>query len=137
MPEARLFKWRHYQPNIILCCVRWYLSYPLSYRQVEELIKERGLPVDHSTVFRWVQHYSPALDKRCRRYLRSTNDSWRVDETYIKVKGQWRCLYRAVDSAGNTLDFLLSAKRDALVSETVFLQDAEGYSQPAATGGDG
>jgi len=57
MPESSLFKWRHYQPNIILCCVRWYLSYPLSYRQVEELIAERGLPVDHSTVFRWVQHY--------------------------------------------------------------------------------
>jgi len=120
MPESSLFKWRHYQPNIILCCVRWYLSYPLSYRQVEELIAERGLPVDHSTVFRWVQHYSPELDKRCRRYLRSTNDSWRVDETYIKVKGQWRYLYRAVDSAGNTLDFLLTAKRDAKAAKRFF-----------------
>ena len=85
MSASSLCKWRHYQPNILLCWVRWYLSYPLSYRQVEELIKERGLPVDHSTVFRWVQHYSPELDKRCRRYLRPTNDSWRVDETYIKI----------------------------------------------------
>jgi len=78
------------------------------------------------SVFRWVQHYSPELDKRCRRYLRPTNDSWRVDETYIKVKGQWRYLYRAVDSAGNTLDFLLTAQRDALVGEKVFLQGSEG-----------
>jgi len=75
MSEFSLFKWRHYQPDIILCCVHWDLSYPLSYRQVEELITERGLPVDHSTVFRWVQHYSPELDKCCRRYLRPTNDS--------------------------------------------------------------
>jgi len=100
--------------------VRWYLSYPLSYRQVEELITERGLPVDHSTVFRWVQYYSPALDKRCRRYLRPTNDSWKVDETYIKVKGQWKYLYRAVDSAGNTLDFLLTAKRDGKAAKRFF-----------------
>ncbi|CAA9426376.1 Transposase and inactivated derivatives-like protein [uncultured Leptolyngbya sp.] len=120
MSESSLFKWRHYQPDIILCCVRWYLSYPLSYRQVEELITERGLPVDHSTVFRWVQHYSPAIDKRCRRYLRPTNDSWRVDETYIKVKGKWKYLYRAVDSAGNTLDFLLTAKRDAVAAKRFF-----------------
>jgi len=76
--------------------------------------------VDHSTVFRWVQHYSPKLDKCCRRYLRPTNDSWRVDETYIKVKGQWRYLYRAVDSAGNTLDFLLTAKRDARAAKRFF-----------------
>lgn len=102
MSKSSLFKWRHYQPDIILCCMRWYLSYPLSYRQVEELITERGLPVDHSTVFRWVQHYSPELDKRCRHSLRPSNDSGRVDETYIKVKGKWKYLYRAVDSAGNT-----------------------------------
>jgi len=120
MPESCLFKWRHYQSDIILCCVRWYLSYPLSYRQVEELIAERGLPVDHSTVFRWVQDYAPELDKRCRRYLRSTNDSWRVDETYVKVKGKWKYLYRAVDSAGNTLDFLLTAKRDAKAAKRFF-----------------
>lgn len=120
MSKSLQFKWRHYQPDIILCCVRWYLSYPLSYRQVEELITERGLPVDHSTVFRWVQNYAPELDKRCRRYLRPTNDSWRVDETYIKVKGKWKYLYRAVDSVGNTLDFLLTAKRDAKAAKRFF-----------------
>ena len=120
MAESSLFKWRHYQPDIILCCVRWYLGYPLSYRQVEELITERGLPVDHSTVFRWVQEYAPEVDKRCRRYLHPTNDSWRVDETYILVKGKWKYLYPAVDSEGKTLDFLLSAKRDAVAAERFF-----------------
>ena len=74
---------------------------------------ERGVKVDHTTIYRWVQTYSPELDKRCRRHLKPTNNSWRVDETYIKVKGVWKYLYRAVDSEGNTLDFMLSAKRDA------------------------
>jgi len=76
------FKWRHYQPEIILLCVRWYLRYPLSYRNLEEMITERGLKVDHSTVYRWVQVYAPELEKRCRPHLKPTNDSWRVDETY-------------------------------------------------------
>ena len=81
---------------------------------------ERGLTVDHSTVYRWVQTYAPELDKRARGYLRPTNDSWRVDETYIKVNGEWKYLYRAVDSEGNTLDFMLSAKRDARAAERFF-----------------
>ena len=81
---------------------------------------ERGLEVDHSTVYRWVQAYAPELDQRCRTYLKPTNDSWRVDETYIKVKGEWKYLYRAVDSLGNTVDFMLSAKRDALAAERFF-----------------
>jgi transposase-like protein len=77
------------------------------------MVNERGLDVNHTTVFRWVQHYGPAVEKRCRPYLQPTNDSWRVDETYVKVKGKWKYLDRAVDSNGNTLDFLLAAKRDA------------------------
>ncbi len=81
---------------------------------------ERGLTVDHTTVYRWVQAYAPELDKRCRLYLRPTNDSWRVDETYIEVKGKWKYLYRAVDCEGNTLDFMLSAKRDAGAAERFF-----------------
>ena len=81
---------------------------------------ERGLTVDHTTVYRWIQAYAPELDKRCRPHLRETNDSWRVDETYIEVKGEWKYLYRAVDSAGNTLDFMLSAKRDAGAAERFF-----------------
>jgi transposase-like protein len=86
MNPKQPFKWRHYQPEIILLCVRWYLRYPLSYRNLEEMMSERGLSVDHSTVYRWVQTYAPQLEKRTRSHLRSTNDSWRVDETYIKVE---------------------------------------------------
>ncbi len=78
------------------------------------MVNERGLDVHHTTLFRWVQEYGPEIDKRCRPHLRATNDSWRVDETYIEVKGKPKYLYRAVDSAGNTLEFLLSAKRDAV-----------------------
>lgn len=112
MTSSKPFKWRHFQSDLILLNVRWYLRYSLSYRDLEEMMLERGVQVDHTTIYRWVQTYSPELDKRCRRHLKPTNDSWRVDETYVKVKGVWKYLYRAVDSAGNTLDFMLSAKRD-------------------------
>ena len=116
------FKWRHFESDIILLCVRWYLRYPLSYRNLEEMMLERGLTVDHSTVYRWVQGYAPELDKRVRSHLKPTSDSWRVDETYIRVKGEWKYLYRAVDSMGNTLDFMLSAKRDGKAAERFFRQ---------------
>ena len=100
MPKLRptLFKWRHFEPEIIICAVRWYLRFSLSYRDVEELLVERGLPADHTTIWRWVQRYAPELNKRCRRELKPTNGSWRVDETYICQGGNWRYLYRAVDS---------------------------------------
>ncbi len=81
---------------------------------------ERGLSVDHTTIYRWVQHYAPELEKRCRSHLKPTNNSWRVDETYIKVKGKWKYLYRVVDSAGNTIDFMLSAKRDKRAAKRFF-----------------
>lgn len=113
MNSKQPFKWRHFQDKIILLCVRWYLRYPLSYRNLEEMMVERGLSIDHTTIYRWVITYSPEINKRCRPHLGSTNDSWKVDETYIKIKGKNRYLYRAIDSKGNTLDFLLTAKRDA------------------------
>jgi transposase-like protein len=122
MSDPALFKWRHFQADMILCAVRWYLRYALSYRDVEELLRERGLAVDHTTIFRWVQRYAPELDKRCRPQLKATNDSYRVDETYIKIKKQWHYLYRAVDSMGATLDFMLSATRDADAAERFFRQ---------------
>ena len=113
MISASPFKWRHFEGQILLLCVHWYLRYCLSYRDLEEIMAERGLGIDHTTIYRWVQRYAPELEKRCKPHLKQTTDSWRVDETYVKVKGQWLYLYRAVDSAGNTLEFLLSENRDA------------------------
>jgi IS6 family transposase len=106
------FKWKHDAGEIILLNVRWYLKYALSYRNLQEMMAERGVEVDHTTIMRWVHQYSPEIEKKIRKHLRPTNDSWRVDETYIKVKGEWKYLYRAVDSDGSTIDFMLSAKRD-------------------------
>ena len=105
------FKWHHYEGEIILLCVRWYLRYALSYRDLEEMMSERGLNVVHMTIYRWVQRFAPLLDKRLRLHLKKSNDSWRVDETYVKVRGKWMYLYRAVDSQGQTLDFLLNQTR--------------------------
>lgn len=119
------FKWRHFEAEIILLCVRWYLRYPLSYRDLEEMTAERGLYIDHTTIYRWVQRYPPELDRRCRPHLKTTTDSWRVDETYVKVKGTWMYLYRAVDSAGNTLEFWLSATRDTAAAKRFFSKALE------------
>jgi transposase, IS6 family len=114
------FKWRHYKGEIIWQGVWWYLRYALSYRDVAELMVERGLSVDHTTIFRWVQAYAPEIDRRSRPHLKPTNDSWRVDETYVKVKGQWMYLYRAVDSTGQTLDFLLNETRGTRAAKRFF-----------------
>ena len=100
-----LFKWRQFEPEVILLAVGWYLRFSLSYRDVEELLAERGLHADHVTVWRWVQRYAPEMERRLRSRLKPTNNSWRVDETYIRVKGKWVYLYRAVDSTGATIDF--------------------------------
>ena len=141
MAESRpeLFRGRHFQDEIIVLCVRWYLRSPLSYRNVEEMMAERGLPVDHSTVARWVLRYAPVLNQRIRSEMRNPNRSWRVDETYIRVGGQWTYLYRAVDSAGNTIDFLLSPFRDAVAAKG-FLQLAiaqAGHIHPRVINVDG
>jgi transposase, IS6 family len=161
MNSKQPFKWKHFEGEIILLCVRWYLQYALSYstlvspkgyievypfrdtfgyrfngsqtlsrfgyedshpkadkrnaltRNLEEIMLERGLSVDHTTIYRWVMIYAPQIDKRSQNYLKPTNDFWRVDETYIKVKGKWKYLYRAVDSNGQTLDLMFSTRRDS------------------------
>ena len=118
-----IFKWKHYQSDIILLCVRWYLKYPLSYRNLEDMMAERGLSVVHTTIMRWVLQYSPILDQRVRKHLNKTNDSWRLDETYLKIKGINHYLYRAVDSEGKTIDFWLS-EQSGKDSARKFLQKA-------------
>ena len=106
------FKGAHFPQEIILMGVRWYVAYPLSTRHVEELMAERGVKVDHSTINRWTITYSPLLEEAFHRRKRPVWVSWRMDETYIKVKGQWRYLYRAVDKHGQTIDFLRTEQRD-------------------------
>ena len=114
------FKWRHFEPSLILLCVRWYCRYQLSYRDVEEMMRERGLDVDHSTVFRWVQRYAPEVNERIRQHLKMSGTSYRVDETYIKVGKSCKYLYRAVDKQGSTIEFMLSAKRDVSAAKRFF-----------------
>ncbi|MED0993354.1 IS6 family transposase [Bacillus nitratireducens] len=120
MEKENLFKWKHYQPDIILLTVRWYLRYNLSFRDLVEMMEERGLSLAHTTIMRWVHQYGSEFDKKIRRHLKQTNDSWRVDETYIKVKGQWMYLYRSVDSQGNTIDFYLSKARNHKAAKRFF-----------------
>ena len=140
MRESRpaLFRGRHFQSEIIVLCVRWYLRYPLSYRDLEEMMAERGSVVDHSTIARWVLHYAPILNQRIRREMRPPNRSWRVDETYLRVAGKWTYLYRAIDSAGDTIDFLLSPNRD-LIAAKGFLRLAlsTGRTRPRVINVDG
>src|SRR2546421_11225689 len=106
-----LFKGRHFDREIIVLCVRWYLSFKLSSRDLVQIMSERGIALTHTTILRWVQRYVPEFEKRWNRYTGPVGDSWRVDETYIKIKGQWVYLYRAVDKVGRTVDFLLSTPR--------------------------
>jgi len=113
-------RYRHFLPQVILQCLRWYLRYPLSYRQLAEMIIERGIKVDHTTIYRWIQHYAPEFEKRIRWYARPSAWSLRVDETYIKVKGQWKYLYRAVDKYGRTVDFMLAHSRDLAAAKRFF-----------------
>jgi transposase-like protein len=106
-----LFKRRHFDRLIITLCVRWYVSYKLSYRDLVEMMAERGLSMAHTTIMRWVLKFVPVFEQRWRKYARPVGHSWRVDETYIKVKGEWKYLYRAVDKAGQTVDFFGSPHR--------------------------
>src|SRR5829696_2027093 len=111
------FKGRQFTAEVILWAVRWYLMFPISYRDLALMLQDRGVSIDHTTIFRWIQAYAAELEKRIRPHLRPSNGSWRVDETYVKVKGRWTYLYRAVDSR---VDFLLAAKRDAAAAKRFF-----------------
>jgi IS6 family transposase len=114
------FKGRHFEAILILQAVSWYLRYPLSYRDIEELFRERGLEVDHSTLNRWVLAYAPQIERRLRAFRKPHCGSVRIDETYIKIRGQWRYLYRAIDKHGTPVDFLLTAKRDLEAAKRFF-----------------
>ena len=116
--------------EVILVCIRWYAAYPLSCRHLEEMMEERGVTVDHSTVSRWAIRFLPLLEKTFRKYKRPVGGSWRMDETYIQVKGVWKYLYRAVDRDGKTIDFLLTAKRDKAAAKRFFDKAMQGNSVP-------
>ena len=117
------FKVSQFEKEIILWGVRWYVAYPISYRQLEEMMQERGVSVDHATLHRWVIKYAPEFEKQFRRRQQPGGKSWRRDETYVRVKGQWKYLYRAVDKDGQTVDFLLTPTRDRDAAEA-FLRKA-------------
>ena len=127
------FSGRHFPKDVILTAVRWYLRYNLSCRDVEELIAERGIVVDHSTINRWVVKYAPLLVEQTKNHKRKVGISWRLDETYIKVRGQWKYLYRAVDKDGNTVDFLLTAKRDTKAALRFLRQAIRNNCTPVKT----
>ena len=114
------FKGRQFTADVILWAVRWYLMFPISYRNLELMLPDRGVEISHTTIFRWMQDYAPELEKRLRPHLCRSNGSWRVDETYVRVKGRWTCLYRAVDSGGQTIDFLPAGHRDAAAAKGFF-----------------
>jgi transposase-like protein len=125
-----LFKGRHFDQEIIVLCVRWYLTFKLSSRDLVQMMAERGIALAHTTILRWVQRYVPEFEKRWHRHALPVGDSWRVDETYIKVRGQWVYLYRAVDRQGRTVDFLLSKRRDIAAAKRFFSRAIKQHGAP-------
>ena len=127
---TRVLQRLHYPLDVILLCVRWYVAYSLSLRNLEEMMSERGIEVDHSSVHRWVIKIVPLLEKAFRKFKRPVGKSWRMDETYVKVKGHWKYLYRAVDKEGNTIDFLLRAHRDKVAARRYFEKAIDQNGEP-------
>jgi len=130
VPVEELFKGRHFDQEIVVLCVRWYLGYKLSYRDLVAMMGERGIDLAHTTILRWVQRYTPEFEKRWKRFARTVGGSWRMDETYVKVRGEWVYLYRAVDKAGKTVDFYLSRKRDVNAAKTFLRKAMKGQRIP-------
>ncbi|MCX8965521.1 IS6 family transposase [Erwinia psidii] len=126
----KAFSRLHYPVDIIALCVRWYLAYSLSLRNLEEMMAERGITVDHSTLHRWVIRLVPHLDKAFRRHKRTVGRRRRMDETYIRVRGQWKYLYRAVDTDAQTIDFLRTVKRDAAAALRFFRKAIRHHGEP-------
>ncbi|MBC7501552.1 MAG: IS6 family transposase [Herminiimonas sp.] len=129
----RAFKRLHYPIEVMLTCVRRHVAYPLSLRHLEEMMAERGVEVDHSTIHGWAIKMLPVLSAICRRRKRPVGKSWRMDETYIKAAGRWKYLYRAVDKAGDTVDFLLRAKRDHAAARAFFERAIGMHDMPEKT----
>src|SRR5215204_4146123 len=127
---SSLLRGRHFNHTVIILCVRWYITYKLSYRDLVEMMAERGVAVSHTTILRWVQRFVPEFEKRWQRYAKPVGTSWRVDETYIKVRGRWTYLYRAVDKQGLTVDFLLSEHRDIAAAKRFFTRAIEQHGAP-------
>jgi putative transposase len=125
-----VFKGRHFDRSVILLCVRWYLAYNLSLRNLEEMMAERGISVDHATVHRWVIRYSPELLKRFNQRKRVVTAKWHVDETYIKVRGQWKYLYRAIDSNGDTVEFWFSERRNLSAAKRFLRKALKRHGRP-------
>src|ERR1700694_3514462 len=128
-----LFRGRHFDRDVIILCVRWYLRYKLSSRDLVEMMSGRGLHLAHTTILRWVKRYAPEFVKRWNRFCRPAGRSWRVDETYLRVRGRWTYLYRAVDKGGQTIDFMLSRTRDVAAAKAFFRKAIRHEGHPPHT----